>query len=81
MSALAIFAGIRTPFGKAGGALGDYGAEDLGAMAARELLLRTGLDAAAIDGVVAGNVGQSSRAAAAAAFCWLASAKASCASR
>lgn len=59
----AIFAGIRTPFGKAGGALRDYGAEDLGALAAREVLLRTGIDPAAIDGVVAGNVGQSSRAA------------------
>ena len=59
----AIFAGIRTPFGKAGGALADYFAEDLGAMAARELLLRTGVRADAIDGVVAGNVGQSSRAA------------------
>jgi acetyl-CoA acetyltransferase family protein len=62
-SRLAIFAGLRTPFGKAGGALKDYAAEDLGAMATRELLLRTGLDPAAIDGVVAGNVGQSSRAA------------------
>jgi acetyl-CoA acetyltransferase family protein len=62
-SNLAIFAGIRTPFGKAGGALKDNGAEDLGAMAARELLLRTGVPADAIDGVVAGNVGQSSRAA------------------
>jgi acetyl-CoA C-acetyltransferase/acetyl-CoA acyltransferase len=59
----AVFAGIRTPFGKAGGALADYAAEDLGAMAARELLLRTGIPPDAIDGVVAGNVGQSSRAA------------------
>jgi acetyl-CoA acetyltransferase family protein len=59
----AIFAGIRTPFGKAGGALKDYAAEDLGAIASRELLLRTGLPVDAIDGVVAGNVGQSSRAA------------------
>jgi acetyl-CoA acetyltransferase family protein len=60
---LAIFAGIRTPFGKSGGALKDYASEDLGAMAARELILRTGVDVGAIDGVVAGNVGQSSRAA------------------
>jgi acetyl-CoA C-acetyltransferase/acetyl-CoA acyltransferase len=62
-SRLAVFAGVRTPFGKAGGALRDYAAEDLGVLAARELLLRTGVRVEAIDGVVAGNVGQSSRAA------------------
>ncbi len=60
---LAIFAGIRTPFGKAGGAMADLFAEDLGALAARELLLRTGVDRRAIDGVIAGNVGQNARAA------------------
>jgi acetyl-CoA C-acetyltransferase/acetyl-CoA acyltransferase len=60
---LAIFAGVRTPFGKAGGALKDWFAEDLGALVTRELLLRTGVPPDAIDGVVAGNVGQTSRAA------------------
>ncbi len=60
---LAIFSGIRTPFGKAGGALAELFAEDLGALAAREVLLRTGVDRNALDGVIVGNVGQSARAA------------------
>ncbi|HYC76985.1 MAG TPA: thiolase family protein [Planctomycetota bacterium] len=63
MSRLAVFAGVRTPFGKAGGALRDLYAEDLAALAIRELILRTGVDAAALDGVVVGNVGQGARAA------------------
>ncbi len=51
MTGLAIFAGVRTPFGRAGGFLKDLYAEDLGALAVRELLLRTGCDAARLDGV------------------------------
>ena len=63
MTGLAIFAGVRTPFGRAGGFLKDLYAEDLGALAVRELLLRTGCDAARLDGVIVGNVGQGARAA------------------
>jgi acetyl-CoA C-acetyltransferase/acetyl-CoA acyltransferase len=63
MSALCVFAGVRTPFGRAGGALREFHAEDLGAAAAREVLLRSGLDARKLDGVVVGNVGQGARAA------------------
>jgi acetyl-CoA acetyltransferase family protein len=63
MSALTIFAGIRTPLGRAGGALRKLHAEDLGALAARELLLRSGVDRTKLDGVIVGNVGQGARAA------------------
>lgn len=60
---LALFAGIRTPFGKAGSALASYHAEDLGALVSREILLRTGLDPKRLDAVIVGNVGQQARAA------------------
>ncbi len=59
---LAILAGIRTPFARAGGALAAFHAEELGALAAGELLLRTGFDPALIDEVILGSVGQGSRA-------------------
>ncbi len=55
---LAIFAGVRTPFLKAGGLAAALGADELGTIVARELLLRTGIDAARLDHVVTGNVGQ-----------------------
>ena len=55
---LCILAGIRTPLGKMDGALRKLGADDLGALALRELTLRTGLDTSRLDAVVCGNVGQ-----------------------
>jgi acetyl-CoA C-acetyltransferase/acetyl-CoA acyltransferase len=49
--------GVRTPFARAGGALAALPAEDLGVRVARELLLRSGVDPASIDGVIAGHAG------------------------
>jgi acetyl-CoA acetyltransferase family protein len=60
---LAIFDGVRTPFGRAGGKLRTLRAEDLAARVAREVVLRSGVDPSRLDGVVVGNVGQGARAA------------------
>ncbi len=57
-SRIAIINGVRTPFCKAGGALKNVGADDLGAFVIRELLARTDLDPDCIDEVVMGNVAQ-----------------------
>ena len=62
-SRIAILDGIRTPFCKAGGALRHVAADDLGAIVVKELLARTGLDPAAIDTLVFGNVAQPAHAA------------------
>ena len=55
---LAIIDGIRTPFCKAGSVLAAYSADDLGAMAIRELMARTGFDAKRLDECIVGNVSQ-----------------------
>jgi len=55
---LAIVDGIRTPFCKAGSVLAAYSADDLGAMAIRELMARTGFDAKRLDECIVGNVSQ-----------------------
>jgi acetyl-CoA C-acetyltransferase/acetyl-CoA acyltransferase len=55
---LAIIDGIRTPFGKAGGALSALSADDLAARAVRELLIRTDFPAAKVDEMIVGNVAQ-----------------------
>ncbi|PQV54337.1 thiolase family protein [Paraburkholderia sp. BL21I4N1] len=47
---------VRTPIGAFGGALKEVPATDLGAVAVRETLRRSGLDAAALASVVMGNV-------------------------
>ena len=60
---IAIVDGLRTPMTKAGTALKDTPADDLGAMAVRGLLDRAPLDAAEIDEVIIGNVAQPARAA------------------
>ncbi|MAG58137.1 MAG: acetyl-CoA C-acyltransferase [Planctomycetes bacterium] len=60
--ALHVLAGIRTPLGKAGESLANHQAEDLGTLAAREVILRAGVDPELIDGVVCGNVGQNANA-------------------
>ncbi|HET6579571.1 MAG TPA: acetyl-CoA C-acetyltransferase [Gemmatimonadales bacterium] len=52
--------GVRTGFGAFGGALKDLSATDLGATAARAALDRSGLEPAAVDHVVFGNVLQTS---------------------
>ena len=48
--------GFRTPFAKAGTALKDVHAAELGRIAVSELLARTGVDPAEIDEVILGNV-------------------------
>jgi acetyl-CoA acyltransferase len=53
---VAVVAGCRTPFCKAGTALRDVRAVDLARYAARELIERTNLDPAAVDEVIFGQV-------------------------
>ena len=55
---LAIIDGVRTPFSKAGGALAGFSADDLGAIATRELMARTAFPVASLDELIAGNVAQ-----------------------
>jgi len=52
--------GYRTPFAKAGTALADVHASELGRVAVSELLARTGVDPKDIDEVILGNVAQPS---------------------
>lgn len=56
MEEVVIVSGVRTPVGKFQGALSDLSATQLGAIAVREALARTGLDAAMIDECIMGNV-------------------------
>lgn len=58
MERVAIVDGIRTPFCKMGTEFNALSAQELGRIAARELLERTGIDVNAIDEVIFGNVGQ-----------------------
>jgi acetyl-CoA C-acetyltransferase/acetyl-CoA acyltransferase len=55
---LAVIDGIRTPQCRAGGVLRGFGADDLGAIAVKELMLRTGYPDAEIDELILGNVAQ-----------------------
>ena len=58
MNRIAIIDGIRTPFCKMGTDFKDLSAQELGRVATRELLERTGIDVHQIDEVIFGNVGQ-----------------------
>ena len=58
MHRVAIIDGIRTPFCKMGTEFRDLNAQELGRIATRELLERTGVDPRQIDEVIFGNVGQ-----------------------
>lgn len=58
MERIAIIDGIRTPFCKMGSAFNYLSAQELGRIAARELIERTGLDVKIIDEVIFGCVGQ-----------------------
>jgi acetyl-CoA acetyltransferase family protein len=60
---LAIISGIRTPMGKAGGALKTVSADDLGAFALREAMYQSGLHFSDVDEVIMGNVAQPANAA------------------
>lgn len=59
---IVIAGAVRTPVGQAGSALAGKHAFELGSMVVDELLKRTRLDKNKIDGVVAGEIGQSSKA-------------------
>lgn len=58
MRALHIIAGARTPFCRAGSALADLDAVELGRAAISSLITRTGLDPALVDETILGCVGQ-----------------------
>jgi len=60
MREVVLIEGYRTPFAKAGTALADVSARELGRVAVTELLARSGVDPAEIDEVVLGNVAQPS---------------------
>src|SRR5436305_4510841 len=53
---VAIVAGVRTPFAKAGTALKDYTAIELGKLTVAELIQRSSLDGKNVDAVVYGTV-------------------------
>ena len=55
---LAIVAGIRTPFCKAGSEMAAIAPDDLGAVIVKELLAKTEIDINLIDELIIGNVGQ-----------------------
>lgn len=55
---IAIISGFRSPMGKAGGALKNISAHDLGAKIAKEVVLRSQVDPEKIDEVIIGNVAQ-----------------------
>lgn len=55
---IAVIDGIRTPMGKAGGALRDLQADELGAIALKELLSLLPFEKTLIDEVIVGNVAQ-----------------------
>lgn len=63
MKRLAILDGVRTPFCKAGTLLRELPAHELGRIAVKELLARTGVDPRQISEVILGNVAQPAEAA------------------
>jgi acetyl-CoA C-acetyltransferase len=56
MKRTVIVSAVRTPIGKFLGSLSDFSAPTLGAIAIREALVRGGVDPAAVDEVIIGNV-------------------------
>ena len=63
MERIVIVDGVRTPFCKMGTSFNHLGAHELGRIAAREVIERTGIDVKEIDELIFGNVGQPSNAA------------------
>ncbi len=57
---IAIVAGARTPFGRYSGKIKDYTAQELGAIAAKAAVVRSGVDPKDFDHVVFGNAQQTS---------------------
>src|SRR5690606_38583232 len=58
MTSTYIYDAVRTPFGRAGGALAGIRPDDLAATVMRATVERTGLDAARIDDVIFGDANQ-----------------------
>jgi acetyl-CoA acetyltransferase family protein len=58
MTSSFVFDAVRTPFGRAGGALSGIRPDDLAAVALRAIVERTGLDPARIDDVLLGDANQ-----------------------
>ena len=58
MIASFVYDAVRTPFGRAGGALARVRPDDLAALVMRETVGRTGIDAARIDDVIFGDANQ-----------------------
>ncbi len=56
MQQAVIVSGARTPIGRFGGAFKSFGASDLGAVAIKAALERTGIEPAEVDEVILGNV-------------------------
>ena len=56
MSTSVILSAVRTPTGKFLGALKDFTAPQLGAMAVREAVARAGIDPSIVDECIMGNV-------------------------
>jgi acetyl-CoA C-acetyltransferase len=56
MGRTVILSGARTPFGRLGGSLADKSAVELGALAARAAIERSGLDPAEIEHIIMGEV-------------------------
>ncbi|HEX8948186.1 MAG TPA: thiolase family protein, partial [Dissulfurispiraceae bacterium] len=63
MKDIVIIEGFRTPYAKAGTALKDVPAVDLGAAIVKEVMVRTGIDPQKIDEVIIGNAGMPAEAA------------------
>jgi len=57
MKEVVIIDGFRTPYAKAGTVLKDVHPVDLGSVILKEVVMRTGIDAQAIDEVIIGNAG------------------------
>lgn len=56
MARTVILSGVRTPFGKFGGALSSFTASELGGIAVKEALARAGVNPADVDEVILGSV-------------------------
>ncbi len=63
MKDVVIIDGFRTPYAKAGTALKDVPAVDLGAAVVKEVVARTGIDTNLVDEVIVGNAGMPAEAA------------------
>ena len=61
MTASFVYDAVRTPFGKAGGALAGVRPDDLAAVVMKAMIERAGLDPARIDDVIFGDANQAGK--------------------